>query len=70
MPLRIASRELRTPWPQQKMPKKEMQNVTADSERLLQEARVEREAMIKEAREIKEKMVSDAKNWLRLKRIR
>jgi F-type H+-transporting ATPase subunit b len=42
--------------------KKEMQNVTADSERLLQEARVEREVMIKEAREMKEKMVSDAKD--------
>lgn len=41
--------------------KKEMQNVTADSERLLKEARVERESMIKEAREIKEKIVADAK---------
>tara|TARA_R110002051_G_scaffold192446_3_gene260987 strand:+ start:3814 stop:4314 length:501 start_codon:yes stop_codon:yes gene_type:complete len=41
--------------------KKEMQNVTADSERLLQEARVERESMIKEAREMKEKIVADAK---------
>ncbi|MEB8328201.1 F0F1 ATP synthase subunit B [Flavobacteriaceae bacterium KMM 6897] len=41
--------------------KKEMQNVTADSERLLKEARIERESMIKEAREMKEKMVADAK---------
>lgn len=41
--------------------KKEMQNVTADSERLLKEARVERESMIKEAREMKEKIVADAK---------
>ena len=41
--------------------KKEMQNVTADSERLLKEARIEREAMIKEAREIKNKMISDSK---------
>jgi F-type H+-transporting ATPase subunit b len=41
--------------------KKEMQNVTADSERLLKEARVERESMIKEAREMKEKIVADAR---------
>lgn len=42
--------------------KKEMQNITADSERLLQEARTERESMIKEARDIKEKMLADAKD--------
>ncbi|MBU2995941.1 F0F1 ATP synthase subunit B [Cellulophaga baltica] len=42
--------------------KKEMQNITADSERLLQEARTERETMIKEARDIKEKMLADAKD--------
>lgn len=41
--------------------KLEMQNLQADNQKLLQEARVEREAMIKEAREIKEKMISDAK---------
>ena len=41
--------------------KKEMHNVTADSERLLKEARVERESMIKEAREMKEKIVADAR---------
>lgn len=39
-----------------------MQNITADSERLLQEARTERENMIKEARDIKEKMLADAKD--------
>ncbi len=39
----------------------EMQNMHADNERLLQEARAEREAMMKEAREIKAKMIADAK---------
>jgi F-type H+-transporting ATPase subunit b len=42
--------------------KKEMQNLQADNQRILQEARTERDAMLKDAREIKEKMVSDAKN--------
>lgn len=41
--------------------KLEMQNMHADNEKLLQEARAEREAMMKEAREIKAKMVADAK---------
>jgi len=41
--------------------KLEMQNLQADNQKLLQEARTEREAMIKEAREIKEAMISDAK---------
>lgn len=41
--------------------KLEMQNLTADNERILQEARVEREGMLKEAREIKNKMINDAK---------
>ena len=40
----------------------EMDNLTADNERILKEARVERETMLKEAREIKEKMISDAKD--------
>ncbi|HZW78361.1 MAG TPA: F0F1 ATP synthase subunit B [Flavobacteriaceae bacterium] len=44
----------------------EMQNLHADNERLLKEARAEREAMMKEAREIKEKMISDAKEESRL----
>ncbi len=39
----------------------EMENLTADNERILKEARVERETMLKEAREIKDKMISDAK---------
>ena len=41
--------------------KREMQNLQADNEKLLNEARAERETMIKEAREIKTKMISDAK---------
>ena len=39
----------------------EMQNLQADNEKLLQEARSEREAMLKDAREIKTKMIADAK---------
>jgi len=42
--------------------KKEMQNLQADNQRILQEARLERDNMLKEAREMKEKMVEDAKN--------
>jgi len=41
--------------------KLEMQNLQADNEKLLQEARSEREIMLKEAREIKTKMIADAK---------
>jgi F-type H+-transporting ATPase subunit b len=41
--------------------RKEMENLTADNERILKEARAEREHMIKEARDIKTKMISDAK---------
>ena len=36
--------------------RKEMENLQADNERILKEARVEREAMLKEARELKNKM--------------
>ena len=39
----------------------EMQNLQADNERILKEARAEREAMLKEARELKSKIISDAK---------
>ena len=42
--------------------KKEMQNLQADNQRILQEARLERDNMLKEAREMKDKMVEDAKN--------
>jgi F-type H+-transporting ATPase subunit b len=41
--------------------RKEMQNLTADNERILKEARVERDALLKEAREIKESMIAEAK---------
>lgn len=41
--------------------RKELLNLKADNQKLLDEARVERDAMIKEAREIKEKMIADAK---------
>ncbi|OBX21860.1 MULTISPECIES: F0F1 ATP synthase subunit B [Bizionia] len=41
--------------------KLEMQNLQANNEKLLQEARLERELMLKEAREIKSKMIEDAK---------
>ncbi len=41
--------------------KLEMENLTADNERILKEARAERETLLKEAREIKNKMIADAK---------
>lgn len=42
--------------------KAEMQNLQADNERLLSEARSERDAMLREAKEIKESIVADAKS--------
>ncbi len=42
--------------------RKEMQDLTADNERILQEARMERDALLKEAREMKEKMIADSKH--------
>lgn len=41
--------------------KKDMQNLKADNEKLLAEARAERDMMMKDAREIKDKMINDAK---------
>lgn len=41
--------------------KLEMENLKADNDKLLKEARAEREAMLKEARAMKDKIVSDAK---------
>jgi len=41
--------------------KVEMQNLQADNDKLLKEARSEREEMLKEARELKNKMIEDAK---------
>jgi len=40
----------------------EMENLHADNERILKEARAERETLLKEAREIKAKMITDAKD--------
>ena len=45
--------------------RKEMENLTADNERILKEARAEREALLKEAREMKSKLISDAKEEAR-----
>jgi F-type H+-transporting ATPase subunit b len=41
--------------------RKEMQNLNADNERILKEARAERDALLKEAREMKETIISEAK---------
>ncbi|TPV34982.1 F0F1 ATP synthase subunit B [Paucihalobacter ruber] len=41
--------------------RKEMENLQADNERILKEARAEREAMLKEARDMKNKMIADAR---------
>lgn len=46
--------------------RKEMQNLQADNDKLLKEARAEREAMLKEAREIKEKLISDSKEQAKI----
>jgi F-type H+-transporting ATPase subunit b len=40
----------------------EMQNLQADNQRILQEARMERDALLKEAREMKDKIISESKN--------
>lgn len=42
--------------------RKEMLNLQADNQRILQEARTERDALLKDARDMKEKMIADAKN--------
>jgi F-type H+-transporting ATPase subunit b len=42
--------------------RKEMQNLTADNERILKEARAQRDALLKEARDMKEGIISEAKN--------
>ena len=39
----------------------EMQNLQADNERILKEARTERDGLLKEARELRQKMIDDAK---------
>ena len=47
--------------------KKEMDNLKADNEKILNEAKTEREAMLKEAREMKSKLISDAENEAKAK---
>lgn len=42
--------------------RKEMQNLTADNERILKEARNEREELLKDARNMRENMIETAKN--------
>lgn len=46
--------------------RREMQNLQADNERILKEARMERDQLLKEAREIREKMIADAQNDARV----
>ncbi len=41
--------------------RKEMQNLKADNERILKEARNQREELLKEARQMREKMIEEAK---------
>ncbi len=41
--------------------RKEMQNLQADNERILNEARAERDGMLKEARQLKENIITEAK---------
>ena len=47
--------------------KKEMENLKADNEKILNEAKTERETMLKEAREMKSKLISDAENEAKVK---
>lgn len=42
--------------------RKEILNLQADNQRILQEARAERDTLLKDARDIKEKMLADAKS--------
>lgn len=41
--------------------RQEMENLNADNERILKEARAERESMMKDARQIKDSMINEAK---------
>ena len=42
--------------------KGEMENLNADNERILEEARIERDSLLKEAREMKESIINEAKD--------
>lgn len=46
--------------------RREMENLQADNEKLLKEARAERDAMLKEAREMKTKLIGEAKDEAKL----
>lgn len=41
--------------------RQEMQNIKADNDKVLKEARIERDALLKEAKEIKENIIAEAK---------
>ena len=41
--------------------RKEIENLTADNERILKEARIERDGILKEAREMKDAIITEAK---------
>ena len=47
---------------QAKLAKKEMEDLKADNERIIREAKIERDSILKEAREIKDRIVGEAKN--------
>lgn len=47
--------------------RKEMQNLKADNDQLLKEARAERDAILKEARELKEKVITEASDDAKVK---
>lgn len=42
--------------------RKEIQNLTADNERILKEARIERDGILKDAREMKDAIITEAKD--------
>ncbi len=46
--------------------KEDIESLTADNDRILNEARLERDAILKEAREIKDNLINDAKNQAKL----
>ena len=47
---------------QAKLAKKEMEDLKADNERIIREAKIERDAILKEDREIKDRIVGEAKD--------
>lgn len=46
--------------------KEDIESLTADNDRILNEARLERDAILKDAREIKDNLINDAKNQAKL----